>query len=145
MSTVDMGHLVVRQDTFLRDESGRFLAEFHEKCSLAAFTLAEMVARWARVYAPFRKGTLKASIRPFSTGGTSAAAVADAPHAAPQEFGAGPHPIGDEGQALGNREEGFFAKGPVAHPGNPATFFLERAGAAVAPLAAGVVAEIIGE
>lgn len=33
------------------------------------------------------------------------------------EPGAGVHPIGGRGQVLSNPAEGFFARGPVSHPG----------------------------
>lgn len=99
----------------------------------------------ARAKAPIRTGELRRSVRPQVTSLTSAAIVAKAKHAAAQEYGAQAHSIGAPGQVLassaptrtsgptikGKRStrQNFFARGPVAHPGNPAKAFV-RLGAA---------------
>lgn len=43
------------------------------------------------------------------------------------EGGAKQHPIGSSGQILSNPEAGFFARGPVSHPGMEARPILEPA------------------
>lgn len=124
---------------FLRDESGRFLSAVKGGGKAAVNEIADAIAGFAIIFAPKRSGELAGSVEPVSLGATSAAAIARAGHAAPQEHGASAHSIGEAGQVLANREEGFYATGPVWHPGNPATHFLARAAAVVSPRAVGIV------
>lgn len=138
-SSVGAGNIVVSQQAFVRDESGRFIAELENGAAAAARELTMELASLAQVFAPRRRGILAASIEGVMVSATSGVATASAGHAAAQEKGAGPHLIGAPGQALGNREEGFFAKGPVLHPGNPAVHYLTRAGQAVGALSVGIL------
>lgn len=139
MATVRAGNIVVSNEVSVRDESGRFLAEVEAGAAAAARELTESVAALARVFAPFKRGVLAGSIQGVMQSATSGVAIATAGHAAAQEKGAGPHPIGAPGQLLSNREEGFAARGPVMHPGNRAQRYLTRAGEAVGALSVGIL------
>lgn len=124
---------------FLRDESGRFLSAVDEGATAAVHEIADAMAGMAILFAPKRRGVLAASIEGVQLAAHEAAAIATAPHAAPQELGAGPHIIGADGELLANKEDDFHTHGPVLHPGNPATHFLARAARAVAPRGVGIV------
>lgn len=77
----------------------------------------------AASFAPRRSGFLAGTVRPNGHG-----FEATAGYAAAQDAGAGPHSIGAPGQVLGNEDDGFGpVKGPVEHPGNPATHFMRDA------------------
>lgn len=143
MPAYSSGQIVVSESTFLRDEKGRFLSKLDAGATAAVIEIADTIANMAKIFAPFRTGALKKSIIARYMGGHEAFAIATAPHAAHQEFGTGPHPIGEEGQRLINRGEGLYPGwsgwGVVSHPGNPATRFMTNAGKVVAALSAGIV------
>jgi hypothetical protein len=136
---VGMGGIVVSQKTYLRDDSGRFLAAVDAGATAAVKEIVETITNLAIAFAPFRTGALKGSIEGVAQG-HSGHAVARARHAPFQEFGTGPHPIGAPGQWLGPGEDGWpGGRGPVNHPGNPATRFMTKAGQVVAALSGGIV------
>lgn len=111
-----MGGFVVRTHVQNRDHFGRFLAEYNANAARAVADTAEAIALEARANAPKRTGQLAASIYAVPHG-KSATIETHNDHAAPQEFGAGPHDIPNA-----------FGWGiTVHHPGNPATHFLKRA------------------
>jgi len=134
-----MGSIQVSYQSRYRDESGRFVSECDAAATRSALELAEDVANLAKVYAPRRTGRLAGSIRGYLISATVGEAVAEAPYARAQESGASAHSIGEPGQRLASKEENFFARGPVIHPGNPAVRFMARAGQAVAALSAGTI------
>lgn len=144
-ASTSAGGIVVSESTFLRDDSGRFLAAVDRGATLAVREIAETIANMAKAFAPFRTGALKKSIIARALGAHEACAIATAPHAKHQEFGTGPHDIGYEGQRLINRGEGVYPGwagwGVVEHPGNPATRFMTKAGQVVAALSGGIVAK----
>ena len=139
MGDVDIEMHLIARSAFLRDDSGRFVSAVEAGGEAAVLEIADAIAGLAIIFAPRKTGELAGSIEAIALGGTEAAAVARAGHAAPQEEGAGAHTIGAPGQVLANKEEEFFAIGPVTHPGNPATRFLTRAAAAVSPRATAIV------
>lgn len=129
MSEVELVEYHVTQKTYLRDDSGRFLAAVHAGAAAAAWEMADTLAALAIANAPVRSGGLVGSIRAFMVTATQGVAVADAPHAAPQEKSAVPHWI----------PNAFGRNVAVWHPGNPATRFMEHAGRAVAALSGMIV------
>jgi hypothetical protein len=136
---VGMGGIVVSQKTYLRDDSGKFLSAVDAGATAAVKEIVETIANLAIAFAPFRHGILKGSIQGVAQGHTGFA-KATAKHAAPQEFGAGPHELGAPGQWLGPGEDGWPGGfGPVRHPGNPATRFMTKAGTVVAAMSGGIV------
>ena len=122
-----MAGMVVSNKVLLQDESGRFMSDVDGKAHEAIWEVTLFMAREAAANAPHRTGELRRSIKGYMTGPTEGTVVATAPHALPQETGGAPHPIGADGQLLSNPEEGFAARGPVMHPGNPATHFMAKA------------------
>lgn len=104
-----------------RSHLGRFLAEYNANAVRAVTETAEEGARLAREFAPRDTGELGESIHAIPHG-KSATIVAGTGHAAPQEFGAGPHAIPN---AFGWGDG--FGIAPDFHPGNPATHFMKRA------------------
>lgn len=133
-----MGSFEVSYRSLLRDESGKFISEVEAGAVRSVTELANQTRDLARVFAPRRRGWLASQIESFIFG-TYAETVSSADYAAAQEKGAGPHSIGADGQLLSNRDEGFSARGPVLHPGNPAVRYLARAGQAVAAHGASVI------
>lgn len=134
----------VSNKVLFQDESGRFMADVNGQARAAVWELTRIMTAMAVNYAPFRTGELRSSIEGFMTGPLQGEVVARAPHALPQEFGAGPHQIGAPGQPLANPEQGFRAIGPVNHPGNPATTYMHRAFAMARELAPGIFAKFLG-
>lgn len=104
-----------------RDGIGRFLAEYNANAARAVTASAEELGRTAEAFAPKLTGELAGSITVVSHGKTATVRT-DNGHAAPQEFGAGPHAIPN---AFGWGED--FGTAPDFHPGNPATHFMRRA------------------
>jgi hypothetical protein len=119
-----MGGVAVRTRVQFRDSMGRYASNVERGGEEAQRELGEIGAALAKALAPKRSGALAGGIHAtghgFATGGTG--------HDLPQEEGAGPHPIGDPGQILGNREDDFGpVRGPVMHPGNPAVHYMRNA------------------
>lgn len=139
-----MGEINVSNKVLFQDESGRFMADIDGKARGAVWELTRIMTAMAVNYAPFRKGTLRQSIEGYMTGPLQGEVVATAPHALPQETGAGPHQIGAPGQHLSNPEQGFHAIGPVNHPGNPATNYMHRAFRMARELAPDIFARWLG-
>lgn len=119
-----MASIAVKTRVQWRDEMGRYAARVDQGAEEAQSDLSKLGATLAKALAPRRRGVLAGSIH--STGhGFATGAL---PHALPQEEGAGPHPIGEPGQTLGNKEDGFGpVKGPVMHTGNPAVHYMRNA------------------
>lgn len=109
-----------------RDDLGRFAKAIDRGAQEAIIDVSTQGAATAKVLAPKKTGRMAATIQPFSTGGGSGGWAVGMDYSMPQEFGAGPHSIGAEGQVLANKEDQFFAIGPVMHPGNPATHFMKK-------------------
>lgn len=106
-----------------RDEFGRFASALSIGAKRSQDEASQLGATLAAALAPKRSGFLAGTIH--STGHGFAAGAG---YAAAQEEGAAPHTIGAPGQTLANEEDGFGpVKGPVLHPGNPATHFMRNA------------------
>jgi hypothetical protein len=106
-----------------RDEFGRFAAVVDEATERSQKEASDIGAALAASLAPRRSGFLAGTIRSTGHG-----FIVTAGYGAAQESGAGPHEIGDPGQTLGNEDDDFGpVKGPVMHPGNPATHFMRDA------------------
>jgi hypothetical protein len=104
-----------------RDEFGRFAQTLNVGARRSQQQASEVGATLAAALAPKRSGFLASTIR-----ATGAGFVASAGYAAAQEEGAVPHWIGWEAEVLMGDEFGP-ARGPVLHPGNPATHFMRDA------------------
>lgn len=107
--------------TQFRNEFGRFAAAMDAGAKRSQEEGGEIGAALAAALAPKRDGTMASTIHSNGHGfevGTS--------YAAAQEEGAGPHTIGAPGQVLSGVDFGPV-RGPVAHPGNPATHFMRDA------------------
>lgn len=115
----------------VRNQIGQYIERGERACHDAVVDQLQESAILAQVQAPVKTGQLKNSIGYRMTGEYEGVVEATAAHAAPQEFGAGPHSIGAPGQTLFNPSDSsgsrFFAKGPVQHPGNPPVGFLASA------------------
>jgi hypothetical protein len=134
-----MGHIAVSGDVRMRDESGRFIGAVQEGAVRAAEAVAEQVAAVARMTAPKRRGLLALSVEARSEG-VRAWATADAPYAAAQEEGAGPHDIpGSFGRDFPWGFGAAWGRPGAWHPGNPATHFLLNAGTTVSAYALSIV------
>ncbi len=113
------------------------LARDLEAASTAA--IAEGSAEGAQLsiaFAPKLTGLMASTIHPYLTGAEEGGWIVGTPYALDQEFGARPHVIGAGGEILANEHpaERFGpVRGPVDHPGNPATSYLRRAFAIVFP------------
>lgn len=106
-----------------RDEFGRYAQALDIGAKRSQIEAGEIGAALASALAPKHSGFLAGTIRATGHG-----FAAGAGYAAAQEKGAGPHPIGAPGQVLGNEDDGFGpVRGPVMHPGNPATHFMRDA------------------
>lgn len=141
-----VGAIRIHNRTRLRDESGRFLAEVHKGASRAALAIANLGLRVAGNAAPKRTGRLRASARSRRTGPYTAEVSFAAPYAQEQESGAGPHSIGRPGQILANKEQEFGpTRGPVNHPGNPATHFMRKGYDAAAAAGENIAAQYLPE
>lgn len=104
-----------------RDEFGRYAQALDTGAQRAQSEASEVGAALASALAPKRSGLLASTIRAIGHGfavGTG--------YALAQEKGAGPHPIGAAGQVLAGDDFGP-TRGPVVHPGNPATHFMRDA------------------
>jgi len=140
-----MGEINVSSKVLFQDESGRFMADVNGKARAAVWELTRIMAAISVANAPFKTGRLRSSIEGFMTGPLQGEVVATAPYALPQETGAVPHWIGEPGQDLSNPEEGFGpVKGPVFHPGNPATNYMHKAFRVTRELAPGIFAKFLG-
>lgn len=79
----------------------------------------------AKTQAPHRTGELARNIGFGMAGSMNGYIKANVAHAAPQEFGAAPHPI----EPVNKRALAGIGFGPVAHvehPGNPAVGYMEE-------------------
>lgn len=104
-----------------RDEFGRFAQTLSVGAQRSQQEASDIGAALAAALAPKRSGFLAGTIH-----STGAGFAAGAGYAAAQEAGADPHTIGAPGQVLAGDEFGP-ARGPVLHPGNPATHFMRDA------------------
>lgn len=122
-----MAAVEVKARVYWRDELGRFAKAVDEGAERAIQQAARDGQYMARIFAPKRTGALAAAI---SRGGSGTYGYWEAGHAVymiAQEQGAVPHEIGDRGQVLANEADGFGpVRGPVLHPGNPATHYIKR-------------------
>lgn len=106
-----------------RNEFGRFAQALDSGARRSQSEASEIGAVIAAALAPKRSSFLASTIHPTGHG-----FAAGAGYAAAQEEGAAPHAIGAPGQVLGNEADGFGpVRGPVMHPGNPATHFMRDA------------------
>ena len=127
-----MAGLVISPEIRYRDTSGQFLAECDAAGVEAIAAVGEEGATLAQAIAPRgavedpRTESIVDSIE-FEQHGMSGRIIAQARHAAAQELGAGPHPIGQPGQHLSNRATGWYGRGVVSHPGNPPQPYLRPA------------------
>lgn len=129
-----------------RNEIGRFTAAVKRGATNAALAVANLGAAVAQAAAPVRSGRLAGSIYSSRLGPYSAIVGATAPWAAVQNFGGAAHEIGAPGQTLANKEQNFGpTKGPVHHPGNPATRFMDEAYAAAAAEGENIIARYMPE
>ena len=137
--SVDMGYITVSNEVRVRTEAGHFVSALTEGATRAAAALADEIVALAIVNAPKDTGMLALSIEPVYQG-TSAFAYATAPHAAPQEKGAGPHDIpGSFGREPPWGFGAAWGRPGAWHPGNPATHFMENAGRMVSREAIGII------
>lgn len=143
MATI--GEVEVSLQTQLRDESGRFISAVQEGAHDAAEELAEKIADQAasNVLSRLRQrtGQLVGSIQAVMVSAYVGNALATAPHAPPQEFGAGPHDIPNSFGWGADYGFGHNRKPPQAtfHPGNPAVHFMADAGEHTAAQSASIV------
>lgn len=113
-----------------RDPFGRFMEQINNDADRAAYAAAKRGALLSKVLAPKKTLRLASAIFAYRVGSKLAGwKVQGVPYAEAQEKGARAHLIGTEfGTTLVNEAEGFGpVMGPVRHPGNPATRFIERA------------------
>lgn len=122
------GGVAIENKVYWRNDLGQFAAAISTGGARAIEEASNEGARLASELAPKgRTGRLAAGIHPISRGGGQGGwATSDVPEALPQEEGASPHVIGEPGQLLANKEDGFAARGPVWHPGNPAVHYMQR-------------------
>lgn len=122
------GNVQITNRVYWRDSMGQFAAAIGTGAARAIVEASEEGARLASEFAPKgRTLRLAGGIHPISRGaGQGGWATSDVPEALPQEKGAAPHVIGADGSFLASKEDGFFAKGPVWHPGNPAVHYMAR-------------------
>jgi hypothetical protein len=119
---------VVTANLLWRDHSGRFASAVEAGAQQALIEGSQEGARLSMEFAPKRSGFLASTISPFIFGLNHVGWAVRAPYGLAQDLGARPHVIGAAGQLLANKEDGFGpVRGPVWHPGNPATRFMERA------------------
>lgn len=139
------GEIAVSGDVLLHLDSGAFVANVDGALTPAVEDVADQMAAMGRVFAPKGKTLeLTNSIQGLLVSATSAVAVATAPHAIFQEKGAGAHIIPSllsGGWKLLAGDDFGPVWGPVEHPGNPATHFLEQAGDAVSAFVPRILAE----
>lgn len=105
-----------------RDEFGRFAQTLTVGAERSQRDASNLGAQVAAMLAPKRSGALGESVH--STG--SGFATGALPYAEAQEEGAAPHWIGWESEVLMGDNFGPV-RGPVLHPGNPATHFMRNA------------------
>lgn len=127
---------------FFRDPFGRFMEQIDDAAEKTAYAAAKRGANLSKVFAPKRTVRLASAIYAYrhGTGKTAGWKVTGVPYAASQEEGARPHAIGADGQVLANEADNFGpVQGPVQHPGNPATHFMEKARKQVASELIGIM------
>lgn len=118
-----MADVIISMRVQWRDEFGRFAQALDIGAKRSQSEASEIGAALAAALAPKRSGFLASTIH-----STGAGFAAGAGYAAAQEEGAGAHAIGAPGQTLANEADGFGpVRGPVLHPGNPATHFMRDA------------------
>jgi hypothetical protein len=112
-----------------RDPFGRFIEQINDDADKVAYAAAKRGALLSKIYAPKKTLRLASAIFAYRVGRKLAGwKVEGVPYAEAQEKGAQPHLIGSEGKALANPDDNFGpVAGPVRHPGNPATRFMEKA------------------
>lgn len=131
---MNIAELEVSLETRFRDESGRFIEEVREGASESAEELADTIAARAIVNVAsrlrVRSGQLLGGIDSRMVSAfVGEAFVAGVKHAAPQEEGAGPHPIPNA-----------FGWGiTVDHPGNPAVHYMRDAGRGMAAIGMAII------
>ncbi len=120
-----------------RNRFGQFIRDCEQAAENTVEDVVEEGAKVASGIAPRRTGRLAASIKPFMLSRTSGVWGTNVKYAAPQEFGAGPHPIsayvnfywdkmGRQWMTPPRYEQvtGMPGADPISHPGNPATGFM---------------------
>lgn len=118
------GGVVVRTRVQFRDHLGQYASAVERGGEEAQHELSDIGAALAKAFAPKRSGQLAGGIHSTGHGVATGGNRQDLP----QEEGAGPHLIGEAGQTLGNRDDGFGpVKGPVLHTGNPAVHYMRNA------------------
>lgn len=117
-----MANIGISTSVQWRDEFGRFAQALSVGAQRSQSEASNLGAQVAAMLAPKRSGGLAGSVHSTGKGFATGAL----PHAIPQEEGASAHPIGADGQVLSG--DGFGpVRGPVMHPGNPATHFMRNA------------------
>ena len=117
-----MADIGIRTAVRWRDEFGRYAQALSIGAQRSQHDASNLGAQIAAMLAPKRTGALSGSIHSTGAGFATGAL----PQAEPQEEGAGPHWIGWESEVLMGDEFGPV-RGPVLHPGNPATHFMRNA------------------
>ena len=130
-----MATLHVNSQVRFTDESGRFATSVDEGAHLAVVSLAETGADASAAAAPKRSGKLAASLVPYVISFLAAGWGTGVGYAAAQDEGAAPHAIPVNDGPLANKEQDFFSRRTVMHPGNPATRFILAGREAVRALA----------
>lgn len=122
-----------------RNSLGQFASAIDNGAQRAMVEAGERGALTAAALAPKKTRALAGSIHPILLGAHEAAWRFVSAYGMAQEKGAVPHSIGEPGQVLANKEDEFFARGPVWHPGNPATHFMRDSYLIVSGLLMGIV------
>lgn len=125
-----MGDVTVTTRVQWRNALGQFSNDIDRAGELAIEEASREGAALAAAMAPKKSGWLAGAIEAFGAGASGGWRFTGVPHGMAQEKGARPHPIpleDDPDKILANKAEGFFAKGQVQHPGNPAVRFMQRA------------------
>lgn len=130
---------VITTQVFARNNIGQFAARCREAAERTVHDMLELGAREARANAPVghkpdpRTVPLVASIEVHQMTATSGTFSSNARHAAPIEFGAGPHDIPGDVSFWWEREAKWWEPGEntINHPGNAAQPFMEPAARAV--------------
>lgn len=123
-----MAEVEVKARVYWRDEIGRFAEAVDDGAAQAIQQAALDGLHMSQIYAPKKTGRLAGAIRKFGGGTQAGWEAGHEVYMIAQEEGAVPHAIGKEGEILFNAAESFGpVKGPVMHPGNPATHYIARA------------------
>jgi hypothetical protein len=119
-------HVGISSEVHYRDHLGRFAAAIEDGAQRAMVSSASDGARIAAALAPKRTRKLAGSIVPFVISPHEVGWKFISAYGMAQEKGARPHIIApaEPDDILANKEDDFFARGPVMHPGNPAVHFM---------------------